>query len=88
VACLNLVRRTIVELNERLGKECLHQHELQTDGRRIFMELVGDSGDAALVDVVKRQDVMRKVIALRDGIELGIDDRAERWFTEGLPGGI
>jgi hypothetical protein len=58
--------------------------------RRIFMELVGDSGDAALVDVVKRQDVMRKVIApsLRDGIELGIDDRAERWFTEGLPGGI
>ena len=86
VACsvpLNLVRRTIVELNERLGKEYpFTSTSFKTDGRRIFMELVGDSGDAALVDVVKRQDVMRKVIApsLRDGIELGIDDRAERWF--------
>ncbi|AWH23128.1 DUF433 domain-containing protein [Stenotrophomonas sp. ZAC14D2_NAIMI4_6] len=86
VACgvpLNLVRRTIVELNERLGKEYpFTSTSFKTDGRRIFMELVGDSGDAALVDVVKRQDVMRKVIApsLREGIELGIDDRAERWF--------
>ena len=83
VACgvpLNLVRRTIVELNERLGKEYpFTSTSFKTDGRRIFMELVGDSGDAALVDVVKRQDVMRRVIApsLRDGVELGIDDRAE-----------
>lgn len=86
VACgvpLNLIRRTIGELHERLGKEYpFTSTSFKTDGRRIFMELLDESGDAALVDVVKRQDVMRKVIApsLRDGIELGIDDRAERWF--------
>jgi len=86
VACgvpLNLIRRTIAELHERLGKDYpFTSTSFKTDGRRIFMELLDESGDAALVDVVKRQDVMRKVIApsLRDGIELGIDDRAERWF--------
>lgn len=86
VACgvpLNLIRRTIGELHERLGKEYpFTSTSFKTDGRRIFMELLDESGDAALIDVVKRQDVMRKVIApsLRDGIELGIDDRAERWF--------
>lgn len=86
VACgvpLNLIRRTIVELHERLGKDYpFTSTSFRTDGRRIFMELLDESGDATLVDVVKRQDVMRKVIApsLRDGVELSIDDRAERWF--------
>ncbi|TDV32528.1 DUF433 domain-containing protein [Stenotrophomonas sp. CC22-02] len=86
VACgvpLNLIRLTITELRERLGKDYpFTSTTFKTDGRRIFMELLDESGDEALVDVVKRQDVMRKVIApsLRDGIELGIDDRAERWF--------
>lgn len=86
VACgvpLNLVRRTIGELRERLGNQYpFTSTSFKTDGRRIFMELVDHSGDAALVDVVKRQNVIGKVIApsLRDGIELGIDDRAERWF--------
>lgn len=86
VACgvpLKLIRRTIDEVHERLGKDYpFTSTSFKTDGRRIFMELVDESGDAALVDVVKRQDVIRKVIApsLRDGIELNVDDQATRWF--------
>lgn len=86
VACgvpLNLVRRTIEELHERLGKQYpFTSTTFKTDGRRIFMELLDGSGDAALVDVVKRQDVMKKIIApsLREGVELNVDDKAARWF--------
>ncbi|WP_313345496.1 DUF433 domain-containing protein [Stenotrophomonas sp.] len=80
---LNLIRRTIDELHERLGREYpFTSTTFKTDGSRIFMELISDSGDPALVDVVKRQDVIRKVIApsLREGIELNVDDHAARWF--------
>lgn len=86
VACgvpLNLVRRTIAELHERLGRDYpFTRTSFKTDGRRIFMELVDGSGDRAPVDVVKRQDVIRKVVApsLRAGIELSVDDAATRWF--------
>lgn len=86
VACgvpLNLIRHTIDEVHEQLGKDYpFTSTSFKTDGRRIFMELLDASGDAALVDVVKRQDVIRKVIApsLRDGIELSVEDKAERWF--------
>lgn len=46
------------------------------------MEMLDDNGDKALVDVVKRQNVMAKVIgpSLREGVELNIDDEAARWF--------
>jgi uncharacterized protein (DUF433 family) len=80
---LNLIRRTIDEVHQQLGKNYpFTSTTFKTDGRRIFMELLDASGDGALVDVVKRQDVIRKVIApsLREGIELSIDDKAERWF--------
>jgi uncharacterized protein (DUF433 family) len=80
---LNLIRRTIDEVHAQLGTDYpFTSTTFKTDGRRIFMELLDASGDAALVDVVKRQDVIRKVIApsLREGIELSIDDKAERWF--------
>jgi uncharacterized protein (DUF433 family) len=80
---LFLIRRTIEELRERLGKEYpFTSTAFKTDGRRIFMEILDDNGDKALVDVVKRQNVMAKVIgpSLRQGIELGVDDEAMRWY--------
>ncbi|WP_461020727.1 DUF433 domain-containing protein [Stenotrophomonas tumulicola] len=80
---LNLIRQTISELGERLGRDYpFTSTSFKTDGRRIFMELVDASGDPALVDVVRRQDVIRKVIApsLREGIELTVDDAAARWY--------
>lgn len=80
---LNLIRRTIEELHERLGKEYpFTSTTFKTDGRRIFMELLNETGDRSLVDVVKRQNVMAKVIgpSLREGIELNINDKATRWY--------
>ncbi len=80
---LQMIRQAIDELKDRLNRDYpFTSTTFKTDGRRIFMELVDGSDDPALVDVVKRQDVMRKVIApsLRDGIELSVDDVAARWF--------
>uniref|UniRef100_UPI003F8149BB DUF433 domain-containing protein n=1 Tax=Xanthomonas sp. 0924 TaxID=2835534 RepID=UPI003F8149BB len=80
---LLLIRRAIDELRERLG----HQYPFtstafKTDGRRIFMEILDDNGDQALVDVVKRQNVITRVIgpSLREGIELNVDDEATKWY--------
>lgn len=80
---LFLIRRTIEELQERLGTEYpFTSTAFKTDGRRIFMEILGENGDKALVDVVRRQNVMAKVIgpSLREGIELNIDDAATHWY--------
>lgn len=80
---LFLIRRTIEELSERLGNEYpFTSTAFKTDGRRIFMEILDDNGDKALVDVVKRQNVIAKVIgpSLREGIELSGEDTAMRWY--------
>ena len=80
---LKVIRHTIEELRERLGVQYpFTSTRFKTDGRRIFMELLGESGGSSLVDVARRQDVMKRVIApsLRSGVELGMDDMAARWF--------
>jgi len=80
---LILIRQTIEELRQRLGKEYpFTSTAFKTDGRRIFMEMLNENGDRALVDVVKRQDVMPRVIgpSLRDGVELNVDEEATRWY--------
>jgi uncharacterized protein (DUF433 family) len=80
---LFLIRRTIDELRERLGKEYpFTSTSFKTDGRRIFMEMLNGNGDPSLVDIVKRQNVMTKVIgpSLREGIELNVDEEAMRWY--------
>lgn len=80
---LTLIRRTVDELRERLGREYpFTSTSFKTDGKRIFMKMLNDNGDEALVDVVKRQDVIPKVIgpSLREGLELNVDDEATRWY--------
>lgn len=80
---LFLIRNTIEELRERLGNDYpFTSAAFKTDGKRIFMEMLDENGDRALIDVVKRQHVMRKVIgpSLREGIELSVDDEAMRWY--------
>ena len=80
---LFLIRRTIQEIRERLGTEYpFTSTAFKTDGRRIFMEILDENGDRALVDVVKRQNVMAKVIgpSLREGVELNLDDEATHWY--------
>jgi len=80
---LLLIRRAIEELQERLGKEYpFTSTQFKTDGRRIFMEMLDENGDQSLVDVVRRQNVMLKVIgpSLRDGVVLNVDEEATRWY--------
>lgn len=80
---LTLIRRTVEELREQLElKYPFTSTAFKTDGRRIFMEMLDENGDRALVDVVKHQNVMAKVIgpSLREGIELNLDDEATRWY--------
>lgn len=80
---LLLIRRTVEELRERLGREYpFTSTTFKTDGKRIFMEMLEDSGDPALVDVVRRQNVISQVISpsLREGIELNIEDKATLWY--------
>lgn len=80
---LLLIRQAIEELQERLGNEYpFTSTNFKTDGRRIFMEMLDDNGDKALVDVVCRQNVMPKVIgpSLREGVVLNVDDEATRWY--------
>ena len=79
---LFLIRRTIEELKERLRQTYpFTSTTFKTDGRRIFMEIIDRSGVPSLVDVVKRQNVMPKVIgpSLREGVELDLD-AATRWY--------
>jgi len=80
---LSLIRRTVDELRERLGREYpFTSTSFRTDGKRIFMKMLNDNGDEALVDIVKRQDVIPKVIgpSLRDGLELSVNEEAMRWY--------
>lgn len=53
-----------------------------TDGRSIFAHTLEETGDACLVDLVRKQYVFQRVISpsLYAGIEYGSDDLAARWF--------
>jgi uncharacterized protein (DUF433 family) len=80
---MHLIRRTLEVAREQLS--CSYPFtckRFRTDGRRIFMELVEETGDDSLVDVVKRQNVIQKVIgpSLREGVELDVREEAARWY--------
>lgn len=80
---LFLIRRTIEETRESFDTPYpFTSARFKTDGKRIFMEVIEESGDKSLVDVVKRQNVFGKVISpsLREGIELNWQDEATRWY--------
>lgn len=80
---LFLIRRTIEEARESFDTSYpFTSARFKTDGKRIFMEVIEESGDQSLVDVVKRQNVFGKVISpsLREGIELNLQDEATRWY--------
>lgn len=80
---LPLIRSTLMEAKERFSSPYPFTcKRFKTDGKRIFMEVVEKTGDESLVDVVKRQNVIAKVIgpSLREGVELDMRGNARRWF--------
>lgn len=80
---LTLIRNTLIEAKERLSTPYPFTcKKFKTDGKRIFMEVVEKTGDESLVDVVKRQNVIAKIIgpSLREGVEHDMRGNAARWF--------
>lgn len=54
----------------------------QTDGRSIFATVFAETGDEAMLDLIKRQYAFRQVInpALYDGIDYTVEGSALRWY--------
>jgi uncharacterized protein (DUF433 family) len=54
----------------------------KTDGRRIFAEIVSDTGEELLLDLVKSQYGFRQVIGpyLYEGLEFGDPEGVVRWY--------
>ena len=80
---LPVIRRTLEVARERLSAPYPFTcKRFRTDGKRIFMEVVEETGDESLVDVEKQQNVIQKVIgpSLREGVELDMQGEAARWF--------
>lgn len=80
---LQVIRRTLEVARERLSAPYPFTcKKFRTDGKRIFMEVVEETGDESLVDVEKQQNVIQKVIgpSLREGVELDMQGEAARWF--------
>ena len=80
---LNTIRRTLDVARERLSTPYPFTcQKFKTDGRTIFMQVLEETGDESLVDVLKQQNVMNKIIgpSLRAGVELDLRGSATRWF--------
>lgn len=80
---LQVIRRTLEEARDRLSAPYPFTcKKFRTDGKHIFMEVIEETGDESLVDIVKRQNVIQKVIgpSLREGVELDMQGEAARWF--------
>lgn len=54
----------------------------QTDGRDIFATVLDETGDEALLDLVKRQYAFKQVIkpSLYEGIDYTLEGSAQRWY--------
>jgi uncharacterized protein (DUF433 family) len=80
---LPVIRRTLDVAKEKLSAPYPFTcKKFRTDGRRIFMEVLEETGEESLVDVEKQQNVIQKVIgpSLREGVELDMQGEASRWF--------
>lgn len=79
---LPLIRRTLAAARAMFSTNYpLTCKKFQTDGKHIFTTVIEESGDDSLVDLVKRQNVIARVIgpSLRSGIEFD-ENRASLWF--------
>jgi uncharacterized protein (DUF433 family)/DNA-binding transcriptional MerR regulator len=80
---LNVIRRTLEVAREKLSAPYPFTcKRFRTDGRRIFMDVLEETGEESLVDVEKQQNVIQTVIgpSLREGVELDMQGEAARWY--------
>ncbi|HEY1397291.1 DUF433 domain-containing protein [Roseateles sp.] len=80
---LQTVRAAIQLAREQMGPYPLQSRRFLSDGKRIFMDIVGIDGQPSrLLDVQARQLVLDSVIrpSLFDGVEFDTDGNSRRWF--------
>lgn len=80
---LAIIRRTLEVARDEFQSEYpLTSQRFQTDGKALFLEVVETSGSRSLVDLVRRQNVIQKVVgpSLRQGVDLSVEGDALRWY--------
>ncbi|KTC46920.1 hypothetical protein AO250_11045 [Pseudomonas syringae pv. actinidiae ICMP 19497] len=80
---LQAIRSASLQAREMFGQlypfTC---RRFQTDGRDIFATVLDETGDEALLDLVKRQYAFKQVItpSLYEGIDYAGEESAKRWY--------
>lgn len=82
---LRVIRATIEAASKDFGDAYpLSNRRFLTDGKRIFLQATAETGDTKLIDVLRKQYVMRPVInkSLYAGIDYDDNNNALRWYPE------
>ncbi|WP_122299296.1 DUF433 domain-containing protein, partial [Pseudomonas syringae] len=80
---LQAIRSASLQAREMLGQRYPFTcRRFQTDGRDIFATVLDETGDEALLDLVKRQYAFKQVItpSLYEGIDYAGEESAKRWY--------
>ncbi|AQU84912.1 MULTISPECIES: DUF433 domain-containing protein [unclassified Halomonas] len=82
---LSVIREALHELSELLQRDYpLINLQLCTDGQKVFLKALEESGETAVIDLVKRQNAFKDVIvpSLRAGIEFNAKGDPVRWHPD------
>ncbi|EGH99185.1 DUF433 domain-containing protein [Pseudomonas syringae] len=80
---LQAIRSASLQAREMFGQRYPFTcRRFQTDGRDIFATVLDETGDEALLDLVKRQYAFKQVItpSLYEGIDYACEESAKRWY--------
>ncbi|GGJ49983.1 DUF433 domain-containing protein [Pseudomonas avellanae] len=80
---LQAIRSASLQAREMFGQRYPFTcRRFQTDGRDIFATVLDETGDEALLDLVKRQYAFKQVItpSLYEGIDYAGEESAKRWY--------
>ncbi|MGM0826405.1 MAG: hypothetical protein ACQEUY_17030 [Pseudomonadota bacterium] len=82
---LPVIREALHELSELLQRDYpLINPQLCTDGQKVFLKALEESGETTVIDLVKRQNAFEDVIvpSLRAGIEFNAKGDPVRWHPD------
>jgi len=83
---LQAIRRALIHAQDLIGKQHpFSTKRFKTDGRTIFAEIIHDSGEKHLLDLVKSQFAFSNVISpsLYKDLDYSDDDDVLRWWPMG-----
>lgn len=86
-----MIREALNVLRDYLQRDYpLINPQLSTDGKKVFLKVLEESGEMAITDLVKRQNVFHDVISpsLKAGIEFDTSGYPIRWQPDPEDAGI